>query len=130
LEETEFIKRVAKEGEYKNKKHKIIVCHNPFTRSYEPPFDVDEDIYKEWAKILKDEIKPHVMICGHKHSFSFDEVGGKNDSLGQPCTVIVGAGPCKAQNYYAGAGLIFEENKITAVFNDSDRERETHVIQK
>ncbi len=122
--QTEFIKEVIKnkKDEYKAKgvKHKIIVCHNPFTYIQKPPFDIEKDIYSEWAKLIRDNIKPDVMLAGHIHKLFVSKVGDKKwDSLGQPCTVISGSDV--KENYHAGCGVVFSKS-IEAKFYDSNGE--------
>ncbi|MBR4761495.1 MAG: metallophosphoesterase, partial [Clostridia bacterium] len=89
--QTEFIKEVIenrkKEYEAKDVTHRIIVCHNPFTYLQTPPFDIEGEIYGEWAKLLKDNVKPELMICGHVHELFVSKSGSRWESIPQPCTV-------------------------------------------
>lgn len=121
MRQTEFIKEVIsnKKAEYKAKgvKHRIIVCHNPFTYIQEPPFDIEKEIYGEWAKLIKDNIKPELMICGHVHKLFVSKPGDKWDSLGQPCTVISGSDI--REDYHAGCGIVFS-NPPKAKFLESN----------
>ncbi len=123
LKETEFIKSVIKnsENEYNAKgiKHKLIICHNPFTFVKVPPFDIEVDLYTYWAKIIKENIKPDLMLCGHKHWTEICEVGGERDHLGQPCTLIIGSKPKVTEPFsFAGCALTLKENTAKVVFND------------
>ena len=68
------------------------------------------------------------MICGHEHNCSLDWPGGKHDAFGQPCPVAVGTVVEAKDNYFAGAGFVFEEKQIEVTFNDRDRVLEKHVI--
>lgn len=128
IRETEFIKRVITnaENEYlaDGITHRVVVVHNPFTRRYEPPFNIEEDIYSEWARLLKEHIKPDLMICGHKHTLAINEPGCEYDALGQPCTVVVGAtvknGDEKNEAYFAGTGFKFSDSSIEVTFTDSE----------
>lgn len=120
-EESEYLKTVAESGEYNANDidYKLAIAHNPFTHQLKSPFDIEKNIYSEWAKILKEQIKPDVMICGHLHKLSVNKPGSDFDHLGQPCTVVVGSTIKVDENYYAGTGFIFENKKITAVFTDN-----------
>lgn len=128
IKETEFINKVIAnaENEYlaDGVTHRIVVVHNPFTCKYEPPFNIEEDIYSEWARLLKENIKPDLMICGHKHTLEINEPGCECDALGQPCTVVVGATiKCGDQNnetYFAGTGFKFSDSSIEVTFTDSE----------
>ncbi len=111
-----------------NPEHIIVIAHNPFTRRYPAPFNIEEDTYTYWAKLLKKYIKPEIMICGHIHKFSVDLPDCENDAFGQPCPVVVGSQVDKNKKYFAGSGFIFEKNRITVVFNDDNRILETNNI--
>lgn len=119
--QTDFIKQIIanKKDEYKAKgvEHRIIVCHNPFTYIQKPPFDIEKEIYGEWAKLIKDNIKPELMLCGHIHKLAVCETGGEYDHLGQPCTMILGSDV--KSDFHAGLGLVFS-NPVEARFYSSD----------
>ena len=119
--QTEFIKSVIENGksEYaaEGVKHRIIVCHNPFTYLQEPPFDIEREVYTDWSKLIKDNIRPDLMLCGHVHKLFVSKSGSPWESIPQPCTVISGSD--KKQDYHAGCGLIFSR-EIEAAFYDSE----------
>lgn len=129
--ETKFVEKVAAERTFDGEgiAFKAVICHAPFTRKNNPPFDIEEDTYKYWAKLLREEIKPDVMICGHTHKLSVDETGGEKDAFGQPCTVVVGSEINFKEGKYAGAGFIFENGKIKVVFNDKEKILNTYDIK-
>ena len=108
---------------------KVVVAHSPFSERFEPPFDIEGDVYAEWCALLKESVKPHVMITGHKHTLEVLTPGCEKDFYGQPCDVVIGAKP--GDNYFAGCGYIFGENEITVQFTDSNGETlGTHIIKK
>lgn len=118
LQETEYLDKIIDHAqtEYDSDEvlYKIVICHMPFTRKSE--FDVE--IYAYWAKRLREDIKPDLMLCGHMHEWSVDLPGGENDAYGQPCPIIVGSAVRLDESYCAGAGLIFSQDKAEIVFND------------
>ena len=118
--ETSFIEKVADCECHKDESimKKLVVAHNPFTMRYNAPFNIEEDIYTYWAKIIKEKIQPDVMICGHLHKTGVHPVGGKLDAFGQPCTMVIGSKPDK--NYYMGVGFIFGKNSTKVIFTDSN----------
>lgn len=125
LEETEFIKGVIKDAskEYlaKDVKYKIIISHNPFSEQLQPPFNIESEIYSEWCKLLKEYVKPNIMMCGHFHRLSVNEIGGHKDHLGQPCRVVVGTKPYRdneQQKHFIGTGFFFNNGNIDFVFTD------------
>lgn len=108
---------------------RVVVAHNPFSQKLAPPFDIEGEVYTEWCNLLKEHVKPHVMICGHIHSLDVREIGCETDHYGQPCTVVVGS--ICGENYFAGCGYIFGEDEITVQFTDSNGETlGTHIIKK
>lgn len=110
--------------------HRIVIAHNPFTRRYPEPFNIEEDTFTYWAKILKDKIKPELMICGHIHKFAVDMPGCERDAFGQPCPVVVGSQVDKRKKHFAGSGFIFCKDNIEIIFNDDEKILERHILKK
>mgnify|MGYP002514734969 CR=1 FL=1 len=99
---------------------RIVIVHNPFTEKKNPPFDIEEEIYTEWARLLKENIKPDLMLTAHKHICGVYPIGGELDGYGQPCTMVVGAKP-EGQEF-TGCGLIFTDKDIKVSFTKSTGE--------
>ncbi len=121
--QTEFLREIVKnsknEYEAKGVKNRIVVAHNPFTVQLEEPFNIEAERYSEWAAILKDHVKPQLMLCGHLHEAFISPVGGERDDLGQPCTLVVASLPKKKENYYAGGALTLTPERCHVVFNSN-----------
>ena len=130
--QTRFLENLAENCEkiFANERveHKIVFAHNPFTRRYPEPFNIEEDTFTYWAKILKEKIKPEVMICGHIHKFSVDMPGCERDAFGQPCPVVVGAQVDKRKRYFAGSGFVLSKDNIEIIFNDEEKIIERHIL--
>ncbi len=127
LEETDYIKQVidnsASEYEKDGIRHKMIFVHIPFSRLDKPPFIIEQELYREWCTLLRENVKPDIMVCGHLHSLEVLDVGCEQDNLGQPCKVLIGSKPYKTEDgarHFAGTGLFFTPDGIKTVFNDDE----------
>lgn len=125
----ELIRNAQREYDAPGITHKLVICHSPFTYRQPEPFDIEEEIYTQWAQLLKEHVKPDVMICGHLHTCQVSEPGGKLDDRGQPCTVVVGADPDRG--CFKACGFTFSDEGITVEFTDSDNNtHEKYLIQE
>ena len=124
--QTEFLKKIIenKENEYEadGVNHKLVISHNPFTHQIEPPFDIEKDIFSEWTKLLREKIKPDIMICGHTHDLDvYYPENTEWNTNGSVCPVVTGGTVKKgAKKYFAGCGYIFNDNEIKVIFTDSN----------
>ena len=123
--ETEFIRKVISNAdtEYNapNVKHKLVISHIPFTHIQKPPFDIEQELYCEWTRLLREEIKPELLLYGHMHVTEIWRKGCDKDAYGQPCHAIVGSKPIKSENgdrHFIGCGVTLDCGKATVVFND------------
>lgn len=133
--ELDFIKNVIvnarKEYEAEGVKNKIVISHDPFTE-YLPSQTSEEDYktYQEWAKLLRDYIRPDATICGHVHQAYITNVGDELDRLGQACPMVVSSAPGTkiyesprglwVENVYVGVGFEIKDEKILVSFVGSD----------
>ena len=125
-----WLKKIAQSGEFADPaiRHRIVICHKPFSVAESADrFNIEQDIYGEWCRILKEEIHPDLMISGHFHSQFVTFPGDERDHyLGHPCPVAVGSVPRHAKpeegitEYHAAAGFVFEPEKITYAPVDSE----------
>ena len=62
LEEDAFIRRVIEnrkeEYDAEGVEYKLIVSHSPVSFVSHPPFDIELELFGEWARLLREEIKP------------------------------------------------------------------------
>lgn len=125
--ETEFIEKVADCPCHQDEAimKRIIVVHNPFTMQYKKPFNIEEDLFTYWAMVIKEKIRPDLMLCGHLHKTGVYPVGGEKDAFGQPCTMIVGSAP--DDNYFKGVGYVFRKGSTEVIFTDSDGKAEDKI---
>lgn len=127
-EETKFIEGVIKNAstEYAADgiEYRLVIAHKPFTYVQPAPFDIEQDVYSEWVRLLGEYIKPDLMISGHLHKAFISHKGGEYDSLGQFCPVIVGAVPVRENKImigYTGTAMTFDKNSVTVRFTDHDK---------
>lgn len=131
--QTEFIKNVIanSEREYgaEGVRRKLIVSHIPFSYIQEPPFDIEGEIYSEWSSLIRENIHPDLMLCGHLHGTVIAPVGGEMDDYGQPCTVIIGSD--LGENYHISCGVELRSNEACRVtFCDSNGKTEEHLLDE
>ncbi len=132
-EETAFLERIVDDAqkEYceKNVKYKILVSHIPFYHNDtsgskgEYPFNIETELYTHWCNILREKIKPHFCISGHLHRFEFCEVGGKYDSKGINCPIIIGGKPITdtSEKAMVGTAITLSEKFVLIRFTDSKK---------
>ncbi len=128
IEQKKMIQNTIKnaENEYAQEgiKYKFIVSHVPFTFKRREPFDIERELYSDWSKLIKDNIKPDIMLCGHTHKACVSKCGSEYDDLGQPCTVIVGSDVSRKEDgkvVLAGA-LINLNNAFAKVIVNTENE--------
>ena len=119
--ETAFLKEVIRnaEAEYhaEGVENRIVVVHNPFTHTPEPPFDIEQELFSEWARLLREEIKPQIMLCGHTHKNTISPIGGSIDQKGQPCPLVVASEPNRNGRFVGGA-FTLRPNACLVSFTD------------
>lgn len=85
------IENASNEYDRDDIKYKLIISHIPFPFKREAPFDIEKQLYSNWSELIRENINPDIMICGHTHKACISECGSEYDELGQPCTIIVGS---------------------------------------
>ena len=136
--ETEFIREIVKNAdkEYNAEgvEHRIVISHIPFSYIQPAPFDIEQDIYREWTRIMHDEIKPSLMLYGHLHYTAIHKPLSDFDSYSlQPCPAIVASKPIlphanQGRTGFTGCAITFDSNYITVVFNNDKGETESKEI--
>jgi len=124
--QTEYIKEVIAnaESEYLSEgvKTRLVIVHNPFTQQRGEPFNIETEIYTEWANLLRENVKPNLMICGHLHNVAVNEVGCEEDKLGNPCTVVIASH--RGNDDFGGIGFTFGESEISMKYTDNNGKSE------
>ena len=127
LRETEYIKQIIANAEREyaadGVSHKIVISHIPFTHINEAPFDIEQELYAEWTHLMREYIKPDLLLYGHYHCNKIVKPGDEFDSQGQPCNAVIGAKPIfdkeNGNNFIGCAMTLMENGKKRVVFNDN-----------
>lgn len=135
LKETEFIKSLIanSENEYNAEgiSRRIVISHHPFSYNIGGIFTIEVPIYKEWCKMLRENIKPEIALCGHIHATDVWEVGGERDHNGQACPVVIGGNPWSQQEDgtwgYSSATVLFYGDKAKVAFTNHLRKVDKEV---
>ena len=98
--------------------NRIVISHIPFTQVDEPPFEIEQETYAEWARLLREQIKPQIILCGHMHKTYISQVGSETDNLGQPCPVIVASERATKESPFVGCAVTITETGCDVIFNN------------
>lgn len=129
--ETDYIRSViahaATEYAAEGVEHRLIISHAPFTHIDPPPFDIEQDTYAEWARLVREHIKPTLQLHGHKHIVRIMRPYDDYDNFGLACPAVIGSIPLFKNNEhpaaaYIGAAVTLYSEKITVTFNQSTGE--------
>lgn len=122
--ETEYIRSIIQnareEYEAPGVTNRLVISHAPFTRDYEPPFNIENETYTEWVRLLREYVKPQLLLHGHVHGCYITRPGDELDHRGQPCPVICGSRP--EDNRFIATALVLEKDGCRVIFNDSNGE--------
>ncbi len=125
-EETKFLEKVVNDKEYLDEKikYKLVISHVPFFQKFDKPFNIEEDTYTYWTKLLRENIKPDLMLAGHKHMNVIRHRGSKYDCYNQPCPCIIGSNPCfelhkEGIDRFIGCYVELNDRKAYVEFNDN-----------
>lgn len=128
-----FISKVASDpvNEYAEDgvKYRFVLCHIPFCHDDdseckgERPFNIENEIYTDWCRMIKENIQPHLSIFGHVHQVKTFPPESEYDSKGLGGDMILGGRPVKRTGLpdkIEGTALSIEENGIRIRFTDSN----------
>ncbi len=117
-EESRFLDAVIAKGDYKDAQIRLVVSHVPFAYRLQPPFDIEEERYRDWCAKLK-AVRPSLWCTGHLHKCFTERPGGEHDTYGQPCVVVcsslVGNNP---PTHTSGAITLTEKTARVRYVND------------
>lgn len=112
-EETGFIRSIiensANEYEAPGVTHRLVIAHSPFPYigTRKPPFNIEKELFGEWTKLLRDEVKPTLMLFGHLHRAQIMKPHDENDFYDMlPCDAIVSGVPDHKNNTHISASIL------------------------
>jgi len=122
--QTDFIKKVIenRENEYAaaGVRHRFVISHVPFTHKFRPPFNIEEDTYEQWIRLLEENIEPELMLFGHEHYCGVSRHGDSHDAYGTKCPTVVGSVCGHDDTPFTGTGIIVEEGSLQILFTSRD----------
>lgn len=131
---TDYINEVIKSGEYNAEgvKYRIVLSHVPFQYKFRDPFGIESEVYTEWCRLLREYIKPDLLLAGHTHVKYISRSGGKYDTYGQPCPVIVGSelkyNKDRSVKEYYGTGVCLKKHHAVVDFTSNIGNKERHIV--
>ena len=117
MEQTRFLEDLSF-AQFDGAQTRLVIVHNPFTYLNRAPFNIEQDTFTHWSQLLGNTVRPHAMLTGHMHWSGVFPAGSDFDSLGQPCTVVVGSKV--SRGYFAGSGFVFRKDAIDVSITDCD----------
>lgn len=124
--QTEYIEKIIADSsnEYlaEGVKHRMIISHIPFNMHFNPPFNIEEERYEYWCRLIKKNIKPDFMLCGHIHNCKVMKFEDENTDACRPCSVITASKPIKGSENIVCGAIVVSENSAQIKFIDSEGE--------
>ena len=126
----DVIRRASEEYAAEGVTKRVVISHVPFTQHFRAPFNIEEDTYEKWTKMICESVQPQTMLFGHIHVVYVTREGDARDAYGQTCPVVVGASPKSFfdpaleppvdEDIYVGSGFDWNENGCTVTFCGSN----------
>lgn len=122
--QTKYIEDIIKEAEKEyaaaDVKYKFVISHIPFNMHFNPPFNIEEDRYAYWCKLLSENVKPDLLLCGHVHNCRIMKQTDESKEAGQPCAVVTASKPFKGSENIVCGSLVLQGNTCKVKFIDSE----------
>lgn len=132
-EETAMIENTVKnaknEYEAEGIKYRLVISHVPFTAPRKDPFNIEVELYTKWSDIIRENIKPNLMLCGHEHNTKISYPGDEHDALGHPCTVLIGSDVDYKGAYFTGMAVTVNEKDADVIFNTNHEVLEENKVE-
>ena len=118
VEQTEYLHKLAESGVYRDAgiRHRMVISHVPFAirnledcRGEKTPFDIENDIYNEWVRVMNEQIHPELMIAGHFHQTEVVPKDAPRNSRALQCDILIGGKP-GSKDEYTSANLTVQDS--------------------
>ena len=121
--ETAFLREVARypktEYDAPGVRYRLVIVHNPFPETLNPPFDIEVPTYTAWCRLLREKVRPDLMLCGHIHQCYVTRPGDEKDRKGTPCPIVVASRiHSKESEFFEGGAVTLEPGRATVRFTD------------
>ena len=125
--ETAFIQdTVALQGREKPRsdRYRFVLSHIPFMHTdYDPQrgvheFDIEQDTYSYWVKLLNDNWKPDFGLFGHIHRIGMIRGEAKFNEKGFAAPIVFGGKPLDDDVF--GCAIRLKDNRAEISFNGKD----------
>ena len=125
--QTDFIRsvidRAATEYAAEGVDYRVVISHIPFFRIAEPPFDIEQPLYGEWMRLMREHIHPTVQLHGHTHFVSLVRPGDEGDHQGLYGPAVIGSAPTFGERpTFIGAAVTLDGERSTVTFNSDKGE--------
>ena len=123
LKETKWLEDVVNQEMYNENgiEHKIVISHIPFTYIQKAPFDIEQELYRHWTKLICEKIKPELIICGHIHACNVYQPGSAYDAYNLlTCPVVIGSKPNHKEGKFTGCGITLSKKDAEIIFNSNE----------
>ena len=136
LRETAFLKKIIadahREYDAPGVKFRIVVSHINFSEPHKEPFNIEYDLYGEWCKLIRQNIRPAAYFYGHVHKNYVTLPGSERDIFNQGAPAVVAGVPDRTTpeaTGFTGAGITLSPGKLNAAFiNDKGETVESVTI--
>ncbi len=129
---TRFLERVIAHADEEyaadGVKYRLVLAHNPFTHENVGEFCIEKDTFGRWVELLRAQVKPHLMLSGHKHLNEVWLPGNERDTYGQTWPTVVASRPDIGEKRYAGASVVLQEDHATVIYADSEQNRLSECV--
>lgn len=129
MDETAFIRSLISSGEYRSEqiRHRIVLSHVPFHFRNtdecrgERPFDIEDDIYREWCGLLNDNVAPDLAIAGHYHKSEICRAEDEENYRKLHCDTIIAGRPDAPNKNMYGAAITICDGGVHVAFTDKNK---------